>query len=155
MAELVASIIGISGAALKLSNGLYKVAIALKNAGQEVRVIANDTAQFSRVLKELSNSLGSDDPSIARARDITEDVVATCRSIQNDGEKLLIILRPLIEQSKGSTSFSNIILKIRWLFERSKFAYHRDLLATLKSTLQLLVSVIIMKTMPARDTISQ
>jgi hypothetical protein len=35
MAELVVCIIGISGAALKLSTGLYKVASALKNAGQK------------------------------------------------------------------------------------------------------------------------
>ncbi|KAK5052065.1 hypothetical protein LTR84_002869 [Exophiala bonariae] len=154
MAELVASIIGISGAALKLSNGLYRVAIALKNAGQDVRDIANDTAQFSRALKELSNSLDSDTPSMARARSIAGDVIATCLSIQKDGEKLLIVLKPLIEQSQGSTPLSNIILKIRWLFERSKFAYHRELLSNLKSTLQLLVSVIILEKVPDRNMIS-
>lgn len=153
MAELVATIIGISGAALKLSTGLYKVASALKNAGQEVRIIANDTAQFSRSLKELSHTLEADVPAMTRARNVAEDVIATCLSIQEDGEKLLEILKPLVEQSERV--FSRVFLSVRWLFERSKFAYHRELLSSLKSTLQLLVSVIMLETMPDRDMLSQ
>lgn len=153
MAEFVASIIGISGAALKLSTGLYKVASALRVAGQEVRIIANDTAQFSRALKELGHSLGADIPAIARARSVAEDVITTCKAIQEDGEKLLIILKPLVEQS--DRAFSRILLSIRWLFEKSKFAYHRELLSSLKSTLQLLVSVIVMETVSDRDLLTQ
>lgn len=153
MAELVACIIGISGAALKLSSGLYKVASALKNAGQEVRIIANDTAQFSRSLKELSQTLESDVPAMARARNVAEDVIATCLSIQEDGEKLLTVLKPLVEQS--GKAFSRAFISVRWLFERSKFAYHRELLSSLKSTLQLLVSVVILETVPNRDMFSQ
>jgi hypothetical protein len=90
---------------------------------------------------------------MARARNVTEDVIATCLSIQDDGEKLLTILKPLVEQSEWA--FSRVFLSVRWLFERSKFAYHRELLSSLKSTLQLLVSVIILETVPDRDMFSQ
>jgi len=89
MAESVASIIGISVAALQLSTGLYKVANALKNAGHEVRLIATDTAQFSRALKELARSMGADIPAIARARSVMEDLITTSQIIQADGEKRL------------------------------------------------------------------
>ncbi|KAI9662227.1 MAG: hypothetical protein M1821_008393 [Bathelium mastoideum] len=143
MAEVIgltASIIGIVGAAAKLSTGLYKVASALKNAGNEVRIIASDTLLFSRVLREFSTSLKADTAVAHRARGIAEDLTEVCQGIQKNGEELLEILGPLI--SKTDRSRHCVSLRIRWLFQRSKFLWHRDALSSLKGSLQLIISVI-------------
>lgn len=146
---LVASILGIAAAATKLSIGLYEIARGLKDAGQEVRVIADDTNLFSRVLKELSNSLKTHTVVTSRARDVADDLIHVCATIHADGEQLLLILQPLVEQSRSRAT--RVFLRVRWLFKKSKFAFHREMLQSLKSNLQLLMSVITIANESDRD----
>jgi enoyl-[acyl-carrier-protein] reductase (NADH) len=149
---LVASIFAIAGAATKLSIGLYEIASSLKEAGQEVRMVANDTSLLSRVLKELSSTLGTQANISIEARQVTHEIVTVCATIQEDGEQLLHTLNPLIEHSRLHTRFlEKIVLRVRWYFEESKFAYHRDILQSLKGSLQLLISVIGLKNAANHD----
>ena len=143
---LAANIIAIAGAATQLSIGLYEIASALKDAGPEVRVIANETSLFSRVLKEVSTVLEGNTAIAWRARSIAEDLVQVCQTVQQDGERLLQVLQPLVQQTGSQRQ--RLALRIRWLFQRSKFIYHRDTLGSLKLNLQLLISIMQMTREP-------
>lgn len=143
---LAVNVVAIVGAATKLSIGLYEIASALKEAGQEVRAIANDTSLFSRVLKEVSTVLDGNTAIVWRARSIAEDLIQVCRTVQQDGEQLLRILEPMVNQATKHRK--HLLLRIRWLFQRSKFIYHREMLASLKLNLQLLISVMQMAREP-------
>ena len=146
---LVASILGIVGAATKLSMGLYQIASAFKEAGNEIRLIATDTSLFSRILKELGLMLRRGSNLTWKATAIAEDLMHICETVQKDGELLLRILAPIVKQSR--TRFRSAMVRIRWLFERSKFIYHRQTLSSLKLSLQLYISVIHMSQEPDLD----
>ncbi|KAL9084742.1 MAG: hypothetical protein Q9165_007917 [Trypethelium subeluteriae] len=143
---LAASILAVAGAATRLSINLYEIASALKEAGPEIRVIANETSLFSRVLKEVSAVLDGNSAIVWRARSIAEDLVEVCQTVQQDGERLLHVLGPLVQQTGSQRR--RVLLRIRWLFQRSKFIYHRETLGSLKLNLQLLISVMQMTQEP-------
>ncbi|KAI9662253.1 MAG: hypothetical protein M1821_008419 [Bathelium mastoideum] len=144
MAEvgLIASIVGVATAATQLSLGLYEVATALKDAGRDIRMVADETSLFSRVLKEVKTVLEGNDAIAWRARSIAEDLIQVCRTVQQDGEHLLDALRPLAQHT--GSQLQRLVLRVRWLFQKSKFTYHQEMLKTLKSNLQLLISVMLM-----------
>ncbi|KAI9698554.1 MAG: hypothetical protein M1820_007444 [Bogoriella megaspora] len=137
---LTASILAIAGAATRLSVGLYEIASVLKDAGREIRTIAFEISSFSRVLKEISAVLQNINKVIWRAKYIAEDLVQICQSVQLDGENLLRILEPLVQ--KNANRSQHIALRLRWLFQRSKFIYYRETMTSLKLNLQLLLSII-------------
>ncbi|KAL9078736.1 MAG: hypothetical protein Q9157_002351 [Trypethelium eluteriae] len=143
---LAANILAIAGAATRLSISLYEIASALKEAGPEIRVIANETSLFSRVLKEVSAVLDGNSATVWRARSIAEDLIQVCQTVQQDGERLLRVLEPLAQQTGSQRR--RVLLRIRWLFQRSKFIYHRETLGSLKLNLQLLISVMQMTQEP-------
>ena len=60
---------------------------------------------------------------------------------------------PLVEQSRSA--FHRVFLSVRWLVEKSRFAFHRDMLQSLKTTLQLLVSVIMLQSAPDRAMVER
>ena len=147
---LAVNVVAIVGAATKLSIGLYEIASALKDAGQEVRAIANDTSLFSRVLREISTVLEGNTEFVWHARSIAKDLIQVCQTVQQDGEYLLSILEPLVQQATKNRK--HLLLRIRWLFQRSKFIYHREMLGSLKLNLQLLMSVMQMSREPCVQT---
>ena len=136
---LATSILAIAGAATKLSIGLYEIAVAVKDAAPEIRIIANDTSLFSRVLREVSHVLDGNSAIAWRARSIAEDLVQVCQTTQQNGERLLCALQPLIHQTGSKRQ--RVILRIRWLFQRSSLLRHREALHSLKINLQLLIAV--------------
>lgn len=142
MAEigLIASILAIAGAGAKISLGLYEFASDIGSAGKEVRFIARDTNAFSQALTSLSQVLNGGTASSERARLIVGDLIVLCRDILDDSAMLLKVLQPLVKLSGSHRN--RLVLRIRWLFEKSKFVFHRQSLESLKATLTLLVSTI-------------
>jgi hypothetical protein len=83
---LVTGVVGITGATAQLSIGLYQIASSLKEAGREVRIVADDTSLLSRVLKELSSTLRTHAKLSTEAQEVTRDIITVCATIQQDGE---------------------------------------------------------------------
>ncbi|KAL9615634.1 MAG: hypothetical protein Q9160_009361 [Pyrenula sp. 1 TL-2023] len=143
MAEigLVASIIGVAGAGAKVSLTLFQIANALGSAADEVRFIAADTNALSLVLTNLSNVLRVRRAIAAsEGEEIAGATLLLCRSILESTDELVSCLSPLLERSCFTAT--QAALRLRWLFEKSKFMAHRQSLESLKSTLNLLVSTI-------------
>ncbi|KAJ9605202.1 oligomeric, coiled-coil, peripheral membrane protein [Cladophialophora chaetospira] len=140
MAEIgiAASIIGIAGAAATIAKGLYQIASDIGSAGKQVRLIAQDTNAFSHALTNLGQLLNSGSASTERARAIASDLIVLCKEILADSHTLLKVLEPLIKLT--GRKWKRATLRVRWLFEKSKFAVHRQSLEALKATLTLLVA---------------
>jgi hypothetical protein len=139
MAE-IGLIITIAGRAAQLSIGLYHIAKAIGSAGQEVRTFAANASSLSQVLTTLSSVLSTRGPVPDQAKAIADGLIALCRTILDDSNKLLEKLRPLVELTGNALRRS--ILRIRWLFEKSKFVTHTQSLEILKSNLSLLVGTV-------------
>jgi hypothetical protein len=140
MAEvgLIASIIGVAAAGAKTSITLFQIASAIGSAAYEVRFVAADTSALSLVLTNLSNTLQARKAVGNEGEQITGAVLLLCRSVIDNSNELVTHLNPLI---KGTgTATKNTALRLRWLFEKSKFITHRQSLEALKSTLNLLVT---------------
>jgi hypothetical protein len=140
MAEisLIASIVQIAGIGAKVSITLFQFASALGSAGYDVRFVAADISALSLVLTHLSDTLRGRKSTESEGEQIAGAVVLLCRSVVDDSQELLKHLDPLVNAT-GSASI-NAALRVRWIFEKSKFATHRQSLESLKSTLNLLVT---------------
>lgn len=61
-----------------------------------------------------------------------------CRTVIEDSNELVKHLDPLVQRTASSPK--DVLLRIKWLFQKSKFATHRQSLEALKSTLCLLIT---------------
>jgi hypothetical protein len=139
MAE-IGLIISIAGGAAKLSIALYSIASAIGSAGKEVRAFAANSSALAQVLTVLAKALSAETPVADQAKNIADGLIALCQSILDDSNKLLEKLRPLVELT--GNALNRFVLRIRWLFEKSKFAIHTQSLENLKGTLTLLVGTV-------------
>jgi hypothetical protein len=142
MAEvaLAASIIQIAAVAANIFIGLCKIGAALGHAGAEVRLIANEISNTSQVLTHLGSVLKSQRRRQPEAKRIAEQHLAICNRLFEESKALLRVLKPLVERSGRRRVTRNFGLRLRWLFERSKFSLHRQSLESLKLSLTLLLA---------------
>lgn len=133
-------ILGVAGGAAKLSISLFSIAAAIGTAGVEVRAFASNASSLAQVLTNLSDALVTKEPVSPKAKTIADDLITLCQTILDDSNKLIKKLRPLVELT-GSAQ-KRFILRIRWVFEKSKFATHVQSLEALKSTLSLLIGTV-------------
>lgn len=139
MAE-IGLIFSVAGGAAKLSLALYRIADAIGTAGAEVRTFASNANALAQVLNTLSNAFMAREPVLPQAKTIADGLIALCQTILDDSNNLLKKLRPLVELT-GSAQ-KRFILRVIWIFEKSKFATHVQSLESLKSTLALLVGTV-------------
>src|SRR5437588_382211 len=101
MAEigLVASIVGIADASVKISSGLYKLATALKQAGKEVRGIAIHLNSISSVLRHFAETIRAKTHPLHPARNLAEDIISSCEDRLAESTELLEKLEPLVKQT--------------------------------------------------------
>ncbi|KFZ08175.1 hypothetical protein V501_06080 [Pseudogymnoascus sp. VKM F-4519 (FW-2642)] len=133
-------ILGVAGGAAKLSISLFSIAAAIGTAGVEVRAFASNASSLAQVLTNLSDALVTKEPVSPKAKTIADGLITLCQTILDDSNKLIKKLRPLVELT-GSAQ-KRVILRIRWVFEKSKFATHVQSLEALKSTLSLLIGTV-------------
>ena len=133
-------ILSVAGGAAKLSIALYSIAAAIGTAGVEVRTFASNASSLAQVLTSLSNALETKEPVSPGAKTIADDLITLCQTILDDSNKLLKKLRPLVELTDNAQK--RFILRIIWIFEKSKFATHVQSLETLKGTLSLLIGTV-------------
>jgi hypothetical protein len=137
----VSSIAGLVDIAARVSMGLLSVAKAIGSAGQEIRAIARHTSIISNVLNNLHTVMkqGTNvNSTFLRGEIIVEDTLAFCKEILSDCETLVKIFQPLIE--KTGKKRERVALRMRMLFEKSKFVAHADALNKLTGILNLLVT---------------
>jgi hypothetical protein len=140
MAEigLIASITGLAGAGAKISITLFQIASAIGSAGSEVRFVAADTNALSLVLTNLSKTLREKRAAAQEGEQLAGAVLLMCRTVIDDSNELISHLNPLVQRTTKAPK--DVLLRLTWLFQKSKFAIHRQSLEALKSTLCLLIT---------------
>lgn len=138
---IIGSIAGLVDVAAKVSIGLLKIARDIGEAGREIRSIARHTSVVSNVLNNLHTVMGHrsrSSPTLLRGEMLVEDALEHCLEILTDCERLIEIFQPLIE--KSGQKRTRVKLRIRMLFEKSKFVAHGDALEKLTGIMTLLVT---------------
>lgn len=67
-----------------------------------------------------------------------EDSLIQCKDILDDCDRLIQIFQPLIEN--GGSKRRRVVLRVRMLFEKSRFVAHGDALEKLTGIMTLLVA---------------
>ena len=149
MAEigLIASVVGVAGAALKSSQALFIMIDQVRNAPVELSAIANDTHSFHDVVTSIQMAIR--DPVIVRVlqsdRKLCDLVVRLEEPLQNCSA-VLVQLKPRIQphlksSSDGKLRFSNV--SVRWVFKRKDILDCSSRLEATKSTLDAALTSIV------------
>ena len=140
MAELgvLANLVGVVGAGLKLSVALYDFASTLGSAGREIEDMGYDITLLCAVLKRVQSTL--DSPKATRlsvtAIQTTQDIVSRCQKILDDIKDILKKLR------KEGQSNIDVLARVKWTLKRPKILMLRGSLQSCTTTLHLMLSTI-------------
>jgi hypothetical protein len=135
MVEVAASIIGISTFGIKLTLTLYEFGSTTSSAKQQTDHIAKHVTLYSNVLELRAERLESDAPIIS---DVAIDLV---EELYDQSDELFNKIRALIPRKDNRDELS-FLQKIGWNFKKPKVDLLVGELDYLKSTVQLLVTVI-------------
>ena len=135
MADIAASIIGISSFGINLTLTLYEFGANTASAKQQTDYIAKHVKLYSTVLELLAERLEDDAPIISdAAMDLVEE-------LYEQSEELFHGIRKLLPPKDHNDDLS-FLQKIMWNFKKSKVDLLVGELDYLKSTVELLVTVI-------------
>ena len=151
MAEIgvVASIVQIADIGLRLSLRLYTFGETVASADGSVSAISNDISFTSSILKELGHALEDDKAGICSDNAIktAEAVVQECSKAFQEMDDLLLKKVPYLRVQATSLekkSRATVILeRLRWPTIKGKIECLRSNLDRMKSTLMLMLNVII------------
>ncbi|MCJ1399404.1 hypothetical protein MMC11_002606 [Xylographa trunciseda] len=154
MAEigLIASVIGVAGAGLKLALTLRQFASEVKDAARQMHDIATSVSLFSTTLREVGKSVQSrDSPRSNEALEALMEITNNCRSVFEEIESMIQVLRPSedVHMPQGRRS-TNIKPSVQWVFKKSKVQYLTGRLESSKLTL-----VIMLQTFHYRTTMEE
>ncbi|KAF2742409.1 hypothetical protein M011DRAFT_269391 [Sporormia fimetaria CBS 119925] len=135
MAEigLIASVIQVAGAGLKLSQTLYQYADTVSSADRRVKDIAKDVRLTSIVIQELGHVFKTDESAALLSKSAlqtADETVRECEAVFSDLDATL--------KKSTKSSFG----KWKYPFRESKIELLRAHIEKLKSTLQLLMQVL-------------
>jgi hypothetical protein len=135
MAEigLIASVIQVAGAGLKLSQTLYQYADSVASADRRIKDIAKEVQLTSFVINELGDIFKADNTSALLSKNALKTADETVRECSTVFSELDAALK---KSAKGKMG--------KWLlpFKESKLELLRAHVDKLKSTLQLLMQVL-------------
>lgn len=149
MAELgiIASIVQVADVGLRLSLRLYTFGETVASADRSISAISNDVSLTSSVLKELGRTLGGEDGRIYSDNAITtaENVVKECSKVFQEMESLLLKKMPHLHSPPTNRKSSAAIMleRLQWPAIKGKIEFMRSNLERMKSTLTLMLNVII------------
>ncbi|EPE28923.1 hypothetical protein GLAREA_00081 [Glarea lozoyensis ATCC 20868] len=106
------------------------VAKAFGNAGKDVKVVANEISALCRVFNQIGNTLKNGSEATANGERLAGDLLEMCEDLLMESRELLEVLRPLVALSESH--YKKAILRIQWLFQKSKFAAHSQSLGLLQ-----------------------
>ncbi|KAF2787731.1 hypothetical protein K505DRAFT_316161 [Melanomma pulvis-pyrius CBS 109.77] len=135
MAEigLIASVIQVAGAGLKLSQTLYQYADSVASADRRIRDIAKEVKLTSFVIDELGNIFKQDQTSALLSKNALKTADETVRECSTVFSELDMALKK---------SKKNTLGRLMLPFRESKMELLRSHIDKLKSTLQLLMQVL-------------
>lgn len=131
---LVASVIQVAGAGLKLSQTLYQYADGVATADRRIRDIAKDVKLTSLVIDELGNVFKQDET----ARLISRSAVTTAEETMKECSTVFSEIDTMLAKSRKGT-MGRLMLP----FRDKKIELLRSHIDKLKSTLQLLMQVLV------------
>lgn len=149
MAELgiIASIIQIADVGLRLCLRLYTFGETVASADRSISAISNDVSLTSSVLKELGRTMGGEKGRIYsdNAVKTAETVVKECSKVFQEMESLLLNKVPQLHSAPTNRKSSAAILleRLHWPAIKGKIEFMRSNLDRMKSTLTLMLNVII------------
>ncbi|MCJ1248300.1 Adaptor for signal transduction [Trapelia coarctata] len=140
MAELglLANLVGVVGAGLRLSLMLYEAASTFGSAGKEIRLMASDVSLFCSVLKQVHSMLTKAKAfrlSIT-AGQTTQDIIDRCQSIFDEIKEILDRL------CNGSDGTVDVLSRVKWTFKKSKVLVLRESLRSFTAMLHLMLTTI-------------
>ena len=130
---LIASVIQVAGAGLKLSHALYQYAGAVNTADQRIKDIAKEVELTSFVIKELGDIFEDDQT----ANLLSNNAVNTADETVKECSAVFTKIEAEIKKTKKNT-----IGRLMQPFREPKLDLLRNHVDKLKSTLQLLMQVL-------------
>ncbi|KAH7084770.1 hypothetical protein BKA63DRAFT_380118, partial [Paraphoma chrysanthemicola] len=131
---LIASVIQVAGAGLKLSQTLYQYADGVATADRRIKDIAKEIQLTSFVIEELGNVFKQDETSTL----MSKNAVKTASETMRECSSVFAEIDATLKKTKN-----NKLGRLMLPFRDTKIQLLRDHIATLKSTLQLLMQVLI------------
>jgi hypothetical protein len=136
MAEigLIASVVQVAGAGLKLSQTLYQYADSVSSADRRIKDIAKEVQLTSFVIRELGDVFESDQSSAV----LSKNAIKTAGETINECSTVFTELDLALNKTRRNTTFG----KFKFPFREPKIELLRSHIDKLKSTLQLLMQVL-------------
>jgi hypothetical protein len=135
-AAAVASIVGIASFGIQLTKTLYEFGSNVSSATEEANYIARHVDLYANVLDILTERIDDDEPILTDAAfDLIDELQYQSNEIFTKIEHLL----PVPKEGKDDISF---LQKVKWNFTKSRVALLVGELDYLRSTVQLLVTII-------------
>lgn len=142
MAEIgiVASIICVAGAGLRLSFLLNTVGCEIASAGIEIHSISKGVSLFSLMLKQVGQALqDSDSVHSSEALETAQEITRECQMVFDEIQEMLD--RLLTRRADGSLNPS-LQQRFRWCFKKSRVQYLLAQLESLKLNLLLMLQIL-------------
>ena len=143
----VASVAAVATLATQLAKNLFQVCHDIKGAEQEIEDVANNVSLLAVVLEALEDVLRQNRqlyrPALEKsAREISE----RCQRIFKDIEKIAGVER-------GKATRKTLIAKLAWCFEKDGVKLLQASLESLKSTLNILLYVVVLAKSTSQATV--
>ena len=141
MAEigLLASIVGIAGAATELSMGLYRFADRMRQSRPEATILANEVSLLGWSLDELAGSFKKASRISKTASRTARELIYSCQMLINE------VSDSLKQSSLDKIGGAAFWASVKWPFKRERLDYLRGHLESLKTTLLVLLGSIKLK----------
>ncbi|MCJ1395986.1 hypothetical protein MMC18_009010 [Xylographa bjoerkii] len=139
--ELIASVVGVAGAGLRLALTLREFASEIKHAARQMHDIATSVSLFATTLRQAGKSVqekGS--PRSHGALESLEQITNNCRSVFEEIESMIQVSRTgkHVRMPNGRRTPS-LKQKVQWVFKKSRVQYLTGQLESSKLTLMIML----------------
>ena len=135
-AAAVASIVGIAGFGIQLTQNLYTFGCNVSSARDETNYIARHVDLYSNVLDILTERLEDEEPILSGA---AFDLI---NELQYQSQELFKNIEQSLPSPKNGKDDISFLQKVKWNFTKSRVALLVGELDYLRSTVHLLVTII-------------
>jgi hypothetical protein len=139
-AGVIASVICVAGAGLRLSLILNAVGCEIASAGLQIHSISKGVTLFSLMLKQVGQTLqASDSVHSSEALETAQEIAHDCQLVFDEIQDML----DKVTTKKGDGSLSpSIQQRFKWCFKRSRVQYLLGQLESLKMSLLVMLQIL-------------